>query len=154
MKSAPWSVRLLALLLGFQSLGALFGGIFLVASPSGEWMHMPLSMLDGSPFRSFLVPGLILGIVLGIFPGFLAWAVIRRPALRGAGLLNLYSGTHWAWAYSLYLGIMLVVWILVEIIWVAYDPLQTVYGLVGVVVLILTLHPATMRYFGWKPEHG
>lgn len=149
MKKLPFSLWTLAILLAFQSIGALFGGLTLVISPSGELMQMPLSMLEGSPFSSFLIPGLILLIVLGIFPGILSIAVIRRPQWRSFGALNLYRGIHWSWCYSLYLGIMLVVWILLEIVWVGYDLLQTIYGLLGLVILIATLWPATMRSFAW-----
>ncbi len=136
--------------MAFQSLGGLFGGISLVLSPTGEMMGMPLSMLHGSPFHSFLFPGFILFLLLGILPGSLAYALIRRPAWQLAGIFNIYKGIHWAWTYSLYVGIMLVVWILMEIIWIDYDILQTVFGLVGVIILILTLVPANMKYFGWR----
>lgn len=150
MKNKPLTMYLLAMFLAFQSLGGLFGGISLVLSPSGEMMKMPLTLLQGSPFSTFLIPGLILLLVLGIFPGFLAFSLLRRPEWKWAGILNIYHGIHWAWTYSLYLGIMLVVWILAEIMWIEYDILQTIYGLVGVVILILTLIPANMRYFGWN----
>jgi hypothetical protein len=45
---------------------------------------------------------------------------------------------------------MLTIWILSEIMWIEYDILQTIYGMVGVLIIILTLWPANMRYFGWK----
>jgi hypothetical protein len=45
---------------------------------------------------------------------------------------------------------MLAIWILVEIRWISYDILQTIYGLVGVLLIILTLLPASMKYAGWK----
>jgi hypothetical protein len=151
MKQAkPITIYLLVIMLAFQSLGELFGGISLVICPSGALLKMPAEMLNGSPFNSFLIPGLILLLILGVLPGFLAFAVIRKPAWNWAGVLNIYRGVHWAWTYSLYLGIMLVIWILVEIIWIDHDILQTVYGLVGVVILVVTLLPANMRYSGWR----
>jgi hypothetical protein len=150
MRKKPIALYLLAMLMAFQSLGGLFGGISLVLSPSGGIMKMSLTMLDASPFSSFLVPGIILLVLLGILPGILVFAVFRRPDWQWAGFLNVYPGIHWAWTYSLYLGIMLVIWILVEIVWIDYDILQTIYGIVGVIILILTLLPANMKYFGWK----
>jgi hypothetical protein len=150
MQKTPFTLYLLALFLAFQSLGGLFGGISLVLSPSGQIMKMPLAMLEGSPFTTFLVPGFILLLLLGFFPGFLAYALLRRPEWKWAGILNIYRGIHWAWTYSLCLGIMLTIWILSEIMWIEYDILQTIYGMVGVLIIILTLWPANMRYFGWK----
>ncbi len=153
MQKKPFILYVLALLLAFQSLGGLFGGISLVLSPSGQIMKMPSAMLEGSPFNTFLVPGFILLLILGIFPGFLAYALLRRPKWRWAGILNIYHGIHWAWTYSLYLGIMLIIWILVEIVWIDYDILQTIYGMAGVLIIILTLWPSNMRYFGWNNDH-
>lgn len=149
MKHKPIGFYLLILLLAVQSLGGVFGGISLIASPSGAFMQMPLSMLAGSPFSDFLIPGLILLLILGVFPGILVYALIRRPGWRWFGIFNIYRGIHWSWTYSLFLGIMLVIWILVEIVWIEYDLLQTIYGLIGVAIIILTLLPANMRYFGW-----
>lgn len=150
MNKNPLSVWILSILLALQSIGALFGGLALVVSPSGELLQMPLSMLEGSPFPDFLIPGLILLIILGIFPGILSIAIITRPQWKSFEALNLYRGIHWSWCYSLYLGIMLVVWILLEIVWVGYDILQTIYGLLGVVILVVALLPATMKHSGWR----
>ena len=122
----------------------------MVMSPSGELLKMPLSVLAGSPFSSFLVPGLILLFALGFFPGLLVYAALKRPEWKWAGILNIYSGIHWTWSYSLYLGIMLIIWILLETRWIAYDILQTIFGMVGVLIVIATLLPATMHYFGWN----
>lgn len=149
MKHKPIGLYLLILLLAVQSLGGVFGGISLIASPSGAIMQMHPSMLAGSPFADFLIPGLILLLALGVLPGILVYALIRRPNWRWFGIFNIYRGVHWAWTYSLYLGIMLVIWILVEIVWIEYDLLQTIFGLFGVAIIILTLLPANMRYSGW-----
>ena len=150
MNKRPLSLFILAALLAIQSLGGLFGGFSLVLSPSGEIMKMPLGMLEGSPFTTFLLPGLILLVFLGFFPGILAYALILRPGWKWFGCLNIYQGIHWAWTYTLYLGIMLAIWIFIEIIWINYDILQTIFGMVGVIIIILVMMPANMRFFGWK----
>ena len=92
MEHKPIRLYLLVLLLAFQSLGGLFGGISLVAFPSGAIMQMPLSMLEGSPFSDFLSPGLILLLILGIFPGILTYALISKPSWRWFGIFNIYNG--------------------------------------------------------------
>lgn len=51
------------LLLG---VGALAGGIALVAKPDGSVMQFDVKLLAGSPFTDFVVPGLILGGIFGI----------------------------------------------------------------------------------------
>ncbi len=47
-------------------LGALAGGIALVAKPDGSVMHFDVALLAGSPFADYVVPGLILGGLFGI----------------------------------------------------------------------------------------
>lgn len=150
MNKKPLTVWILSVLLAIQAIGAIGGGLFLVISPSGKLMQMPTEMLKGSPFDNFLIPGLILMLVLGVFPLLLSIAVIRKPDWKYAGIFILYRGIHWSWGYSVYLGIMLLVWILLEIVWIGYDLLQTIYGLLGVVILIVALIPATMKHFGWR----
>ncbi len=62
------------LMLVVLGLGALGGGAGLVSAPDGSIMHIPDSILDGSPFPDFLIPGLILGGLFGL--GSLAVAVL------------------------------------------------------------------------------
>jgi len=66
-------------LLAFLGLGAIGGGGVLILSPSGELMGMPLSLLDHSPFSSFLIPGIILFTVLGLAPFLLIFALLKKP---------------------------------------------------------------------------
>jgi hypothetical protein len=58
--------RLCLGILTFLALGALGGAAFLVTSPDGSAMQWTVSMLDGSPFTDFFVPGLILGGLFGV----------------------------------------------------------------------------------------
>lgn len=52
--------------LAFLAVGALGGAAFLVTSPDGSAMQWTVSMLDGSPFSDFFIPGLILGGLFGV----------------------------------------------------------------------------------------
>jgi len=60
----PLSVFVLIMLLVFQILSALLGFYMLLLAPSGSAMRIPMSMLENSPFSSFLFPGLILLVFL------------------------------------------------------------------------------------------
>jgi len=66
-KPRPITIYILLILLAFQALSGLFGGAALVLDPSGSSIRLPLSLLEGSPFGNFLIPGIILFLVLGIF---------------------------------------------------------------------------------------
>lgn len=146
----PIALYLLLIVLAIQSIGAIGGGLSLVLAPDGSIMQMPLSYLDGSPFTSFLIPGIILLVVLGFFPAFIFYSLIATPNWNRFQAFNIYKRIHWSWSFSLYLGIMLSIWIYIEIIFIPFDILQTIFGLVGVGLIILTLLPSNMKYFGWK----
>ena len=96
----------------------------MIGDPSGRAVGLPLDWLDGTPFDDYFIPGLILFTVLGLFPLAVAWALWRRH--------------RWARGGSLLVGLALVVWILVEILMVGYQPeppLQAIYGFLGLLIL-------------------
>ena len=54
-------VRAVAIaMLVFLGITALFGSVPTMMDPSGASLSMPLSLLEHSPFSSFLIPGVIL----------------------------------------------------------------------------------------------
>jgi hypothetical protein len=68
----------LLILLG---VGALAGGAALVAQPDGSVMQFETSLLAGSPFADFLIPGLILGGLFGIGSFVVAAMGVARSRL-------------------------------------------------------------------------
>lgn len=54
------------MLLMVNSIGALAGGAGFIMDPSGE-NQMPVEVLQYSPFENFLIPGIILFTVNGLF---------------------------------------------------------------------------------------
>lgn len=126
-----YSLYLLIGLILFQGISGLFGGFALIIDQTGELLQMPLSMLEGSPFDTFLIPGIILLTVLGIFPMVVFYGLWKR--------------SNWAWMGALTVSAALIIWIGVEIWMIGYHsepPLQLVYGLLGVILLILTFIPS------------
>jgi hypothetical protein len=67
--------------LAWLGLGALAGGMALVAKPDGSVMGISTSLLAGSPFPDFLVPGLVLGGVFGLGSLATAFAGLRHAVL-------------------------------------------------------------------------
>ena len=135
-------------LMFFLSVGALFGGFMLLSDSSGGALKMPLNVLSNSPFPDFLIPGLILFIFIGVFPLLLVYALIVRPQWNWANSLNIYKGRYWAWTYSLYVGIILVIWIDMQILLLGYGAfIQTFYALLGITVIIVALIPSNIRYY-------
>ncbi|MDZ7626683.1 MAG: hypothetical protein U5J96_19820 [Ignavibacteriaceae bacterium] len=133
--SRPTSVYVLLILITLQGVSGLFGGVLLIIDPSGELLNLPINLLKKTPFQNYLIPGLILFNILGIIPLII--------------LNGLWKNKYWAWYGSLIVGIALIIWIFVEVLMIGYQsepPLQFIYGLVGLLILIFTLLPS-VKYF-------
>jgi len=76
----PGIARLAIALEVFLGLGALFGGGALILAPDGHLLGMPTKLLVGSPFSSFLVPGIVLFTLVGLVPVLAAAVTARRQA--------------------------------------------------------------------------
>jgi len=147
MNQKPISLWILIAGLAFLSISALFGGGVLIIDPTGSIIQMPLSMLEGTPFHDYAIPGYILFIILGIFPIPTIYGLIHRPAWKIANWGNPFKNTHWAWSWSLAISLALIIWISVQIILIGYGSLiQLFYGLLGVALLILTFMPTVRRH--------
>ncbi len=144
----PFEVYILVILLIFQSSSGLFGGLGLILSPSGEFLQLPLSLLQNTPFHNYLIPGIILALFLGLFPLMLPLPLLLKPLWRWANKLNIYKDMYWAWTFSLYTGIMVVIWITVQVYLTGGSYiLQFVYSLVGVAIIISSLLPRVIQHY-------
>ncbi len=131
-------VLLLAALL-FLGLNAVAGGIVLVADPTGGTMGLSVDALQGSHFSSFLIPGLLLFFVLGVFPLVATY--------------GLWTRRRWAWPAALLVGPAAIVFEIIEVLIVGYHsppPLQLFIGLLGVAISVLALLPSARQ--GSEPK--
>ncbi|HET6311765.1 MAG TPA: hypothetical protein VFH00_12295 [Candidatus Nitrosotalea sp.] len=123
----PWIARLAVALEIFLGLGALFGGGALILGPDGHILGMPTSLLAGSPFPSYLLPGIILFTFVGVAPLVAAVITIRRQALAPFAAVAV--------------GLALIGWVSVEMVvlaglgslaWTLYLVLGTCNAAIGV----------------------
>jgi len=123
----PTLGRLAIILEIFLGIGALFGGGQFILAPDGHLIGVPLKMLAGTPFHSFLVPGLLLFTFVGVAPIVAAAITARRLAIGPLAALAV--------------GVTLMSWITVEMVifagltslfWAFYLVLGTVIAAVGV----------------------
>src|ERR1700738_5076922 len=80
-RDLPAIARLAIVLEVLLGIGALFGGGQFILAPDGHLIGVPLKMLAGTPFHSFLVPGLVLFTLLGVAPIAAAALTARRQAI-------------------------------------------------------------------------
>jgi hypothetical protein len=119
-------IGLAILLLLFNGVSAIFGGWSLITDPSGKGLQMPESFLEHSPFKDFLIPGIILFTANGIFSFFaIVWTFFRWK--------------HFSWLI-LAQGVLLSGWILVQMVMIRqYSYLQLLYGSIGVSLFFIGL---------------
>jgi hypothetical protein len=141
--------NILLLLLAFLGLSAIGGGGALIIYPSGKLLGgLPLSILKRSPFNNFLVPGIILFIVLGLFPSLLVFALLKKPSSKLAERLNFFKDMHWSWSFSIYVAFALIIWIQVETIYVqGVGWLQTFYMFFAIPLIFVALLPKVKNLY-------
>jgi hypothetical protein len=133
-----FTFSLLIILIIFQGLSGIAGGVGLIYDPTGEAINIPQSWLEGTMFGDYLIPGIILLVVLGIFPLIVSYGLVRKK--------------EWGAQAAIFIGAALIIWIAVEIIVVGYKsdpPLQMIYGILGVLILLfsVTLNKTKFRSY-------
>lgn len=102
----------------FTGVMAVPVGIAMIADPNGSPLGIPHEWIASSPFGSFLVPGIALLLVNGVGQLLALALVVRRhplgPWLTGA------------------LGVGLMVWIAVQVLYIPFSALQPTIFVIGV----------------------
>lgn len=110
----------------FVAIGALPAGYSMMADPSGQGLKMSTEMLANSPFSNFLIPGIFLFTVNGVFN--LVAAVVTFLKKRNA------------WLPGLGLGFAMLIWISIQVLSIGYvSVLQPIYFGIGILEIALSL---------------
>ena len=84
----------LFVLVSFLAVTALLSGIMLISNPDGKIMNLSVSLLEGTPFKDFTIPGVLLAVLVG---GTNLLAVFfNRCFSLVAGLLSCYWNTGYS----------------------------------------------------------
>ncbi|HSW58934.1 MAG TPA: hypothetical protein VLH15_11050 [Dehalococcoidales bacterium] len=144
---SPVVLWILVFLLFLIGLAALISGPMLFLAPDGHLLQWSVSMLEGTPFANFLVPGVILFLLIGIFPVFVGYGLLKKPFWRWPDRINPLKQYHWSFSASWAVGIIILIWIITETVLLGYiSVLQPIVGAWGVTLIILTLLPPIRRY--------
>jgi len=107
------------------AIGALFGGLAAIIDPF-EPLGVPNELLNGSPFDSYLIPGLILFTVIGVGNLFSAYTATKRSKHQG------YISSVFSWG--------LMIWIVVQCIMInTIDFLHVLYFVLGLLGAFLAM---------------
>ena len=139
---------LLIILQSLLAIGAIYGGGLLIISPSGELLGLPISLLETSPFKNFFVPGIILFLLLGVTPCLIVYGLVSKKDNKFAVIFNLFSDMHWAWSYSIYISIALIIWIQLQMVFInGVFWAHTLYVFWGLLMIVIALHPTVRSQF-------
>jgi hypothetical protein len=101
---------------------AVAGGTLLAIKPDGSLVSADPSVLQGSPFADWGLPGVLLAGLVGV--GFVA-----------SGIWQLVGGRHYR-ELSVFAGAGLIGFECAEVLWLGFQPLEAVFAAVGGVVLV------------------
>jgi len=119
------STRALATLELVSGAAAIAGGTLLVVRPDGSLLMTKSAALAGTPFSDWRVPGVLLGTLVGGGGIVAGSAVLARS--RYAGPLSVLFGAG------------LFGFEVVEACWIGFQPLELVFGAVGVGIVALAI---------------
>ncbi len=139
-----WPLVICLLILAFG--GGLAGGIMMLLDPSGELLGVA-EVLPLLPVPNFILPGLFLLVVMGLFPLLLAIALVTRPNWSWADSLLQWSNHYWAWTATLILVAILALWLLYEVWLIGFFPITYVTAVIGLLILLFALIPGVRRYY-------
>lgn len=150
-KSRPVALYVLialAVLLAF--LGFASGMTFLL-DPSGEAHDMDLSVLEGTPVGDYAPVGLFFVTFFGILPVLSVYGLWKLPRWRWTDAVNKWTGQNWAWTVTAATGVILMLWIAVEVMLIGSPDgfprfLQVMMTLLGIVVLALAMLPRVRAF--------
>jgi hypothetical protein len=147
MQKNPIELYILYFWMAFLSLNGLGGGIVFMIKPDGSMMGMNLDWLAKTPFQSFLIPGICLFLMNGIFPLIALVGLIGRKENRVFNKANVFRDKHWSWTFTLYSGVITITWIIIQQLITNYFILQPIISALGLIIIVFSLMPRILKRF-------
>lgn len=125
--------------------GGIYGGYAMLSDPTGHSLQMN-KILTLLPISNFILPGIFLLVVMGIFPLLLIFALLSRPNWKTLNSLSRNRNHHWSWTFSIGLCILLTIWLILQGVLIGFrEPIQYITAINGILIFLSLL--ATRRYF-------
>jgi hypothetical protein len=115
---------ILFILISFIAITATISGLLMISNPNGEIMNLSLNLLYQTPFKNFILPGILLTVLVGGINLLAVFFNIQRN-------VNRYN---WAIAG----GVMISGWIIVQMILIqTVHWLHFLYLCIGIFIILL-----------------
>jgi hypothetical protein len=150
-KSRPIAVIVLMALEVVLAFLGFASGITFLLDPSGGTHGMDTTLLATTPIRDFTLVGLFFVACYGILPILATFGLWKRPRWRWTDAVNKWTGQNWAWTATAATGVILIVWIAVEVMLIGSPNgfprfLQVMMTLMGIVILALAMPPRVRTF--------
>ena len=125
-----------AALLLFVGIAAVAGGLGVLLDPSGESLGVSVNLLMDSPFKNFLIPGIVLFTIIGLTNLLVSFLTFKQHLLSGGA--------------TIILGFIMIIWIVLQVYWIGWlTSLQPTFLIIGFAEIILgyVLHSRNLFYF-------
>ncbi len=147
----PGALKALVVIMIVFAFVGFMSGYGLLASPSGEGLGLPIDLLEDAPVGDFTLVGLFFVAFYGVLPALAAWGLIAMKRWRWTDPVNKWTGQNWAWTATAALGIIMLLWILAEAIFVGIltgigGAMQLGITLLGLGILVLVMRPSVRAY--------
>jgi hypothetical protein len=143
----PFELYILYFWMAFLSLNGLGGGLVFMIEPNGSLMGMTTEWLAKTPFQSFLIPGICLFLLNGVFPLVSLVGLISRKENRVFNALNVFKDKFWGWTFSVYSGIITISWIIIQQMIADFFVLQPIITAIGLINFVLALMPRIQKRY-------
>lgn len=137
----------LIVLLAVLSIAGLVGGLSLIGDRTGASIAADPTWLEGTPVDDFLLPGIFLALVYGVFGLALIGGLWTRASFGPLVAFDRAAGHIWSWWGAVALGVVLVAWIVYELfvipemIW-----LQPALAGMGLAIVMVAMTPSVRAY--------
>jgi hypothetical protein len=140
---------LLSLTFLIVSINGFIGGYLMLSDPNGAPMGMPVSDLARTPFQNYTIPGIFLIMLWGFGSMIALMALWFRPQIPLFNRLMVrWTHEHWAWTFSVLMGIALLIWLTVQIFTLpAVAPIQIILYVLAFLMVGLPFIPQMRDYY-------
>lgn len=107
-----------------MALTSFVTGLLLISRPDGSILQLPAALLQETPFKDFLLPGIVLAGVVGGINLLAVFYNLMRHAAR----------YNWAIAG----GVVMTLWIVAQFLLInVFHPLQLLYFFSGILTVLI-----------------
>ena len=137
---------LIVILLILATGGGLYGGITMLMDPTGDLLGVA-DALPLLPVSNFILPGVFLTVVMGLFPLTLIYGLVARPNWPWVDSFFKWSNYVWPWTATIALVVILYIWLAIEGLLMGVFEITYITAVLGLLILLIALLPSIRKFY-------